>query len=731
MQLISVLRRHDLEVELLEPRLLLTAPAKLIIPLDAELDAFGKQIVTVQAYQDKARAAFGIFDTGASSISFSAADQTRLLAAGTPIPIQIPAGAHADGVGGSVTGDVSQPGTILAAGLHAATMSFDARGVPRFSFAFGSGGAAAAPVQAFVGTPTGSPRLPTVTGTPILRSSPDHPNGLAALVKMQGGRLDFSPVVAGLSLAMPDLYFVDAGTPLSGQANTTGPVQIPLSMMSNGATGDVVSGVTEDSSPIQNDVTALFRSTAARHLSFLFDTGAQLTVLSTAVATALGVDLAHPMGSLSLTGVGGTIGVPRFALDALDLPLVDGRLLEFTHVPIFVMDLAPGLDGILGMNLWNSANEMLYDPHGSATLSVTFLATPTHGTGNPGPVASLQNLGLPFLGAIEGAQVPELQTYTSQIQGQVIVDYDGNGLSGTGEPGLAGVTVFLDLNHNGTFDPGDLSTTTDEGGNYWFRKLARGTYQVREIVPPRMRLIAPEGDLGVISIGDDQVAIGPTFANVYLQPTMRASYVYDLYGSILHRAPEEAGLNHWTQALQEGATHLEVAQAIWESAEHRADQVTAYYLTYLHRTVEPGGLAYWVGKFLSGATEADVQSGILSSGEYQAAHPDDDSFLAGLYTDVLGRSGDAAGMASWVQALHHGVLRDVIESAFLNSPEFLLRTIDGYYSQLLHRQASQAEEQIWLEPLLRQSRRDLNSTAEAVLSSEEYYNWSKQNVLSA
>src|SRR5262249_7317709 len=154
--------------------------------------------------------------------------------------------------------------------------------------------------------------------TPILRSSPDHPNGLAALVKMQGGRLDFSPVMAGLSLAMPDLYFVDAGTPLSGQANAIAPVQIPLSMMSNGATGDVVSGVTEDSSPIQNDVTALFRSTAARHLSFLFDTGAQLTVLSTAVATALGVDLAHPMGSLTLTGVGGTIGVPRFALDALD-----------------------------------------------------------------------------------------------------------------------------------------------------------------------------------------------------------------------------------------------------------------------------------------------------------------------------------------------------------------------------------------------------------------------------
>src|SRR5438876_1100456 len=59
-------RRFLLDVEALELRLTPTA-ATLTIPLDPTGDRYGDQIVTVQAYQDTNRVAFGIFDTGASA----------------------------------------------------------------------------------------------------------------------------------------------------------------------------------------------------------------------------------------------------------------------------------------------------------------------------------------------------------------------------------------------------------------------------------------------------------------------------------------------------------------------------------------------------------------------------------------------------------------------------------------------------------------------------------------
>src|SRR5439155_12169248 len=151
---------------------------------------------------------FSIFDTGASAITFSATDQTNYL---DPIAIKVPGGANADGIGGSITGGVSQPGDILADGLHAATLTFDQFGFPLFDLNFGPNTAVTPGVQAFVGTDAGSPIMPTITGTPILNASPAHPAGLAARVDLQGLLMDFSDVIPGLILPMPDLHFVAPG----------------------------------------------------------------------------------------------------------------------------------------------------------------------------------------------------------------------------------------------------------------------------------------------------------------------------------------------------------------------------------------------------------------------------------------------------------------------------------------------------------------------------------------
>lgn len=65
-----------------------------------------------------------------------------------------------------------------------------------------------------------------------------------------------------------------------------------------------------------------------------------------------------------------------------------------------------------------------------------------------------------------------------QIGDLVWVDLDGNGQQNSGEPGLPGVRVFVDLNTNGTLDPDEPFATTDSAGAYSIGRLPAGTWIV-------------------------------------------------------------------------------------------------------------------------------------------------------------------------------------------------------------------------------------------------------------
>ncbi len=78
------------------------------------------------------------------------------------------------------------------------------------------------------------------------------------------------------------------------------------------------------------------------------------------------------------------------------------------------------------------------------------------------------------------------------IHGMKWFDRNGNGERDANEPGLPGVTIYLDLNLNGQLDEGEPNTETmeddpetnlDDSGIYWITDLAPGVYIVREIVP--------------------------------------------------------------------------------------------------------------------------------------------------------------------------------------------------------------------------------------------------------
>ncbi len=106
----------------------------------------------------------------------------------------------------------------------------------------------------------------------------------------------------------------------------------------------------------------------------------------------------------------------------------------------------------------------------------------------------------------------------SSISGRKINDLNGDGILQPGEPGLAGVTVFLDTNLNGLLDPGEVSTTTDVNGNYTFGDLFSGTYRVREspqagllqtTANPTDTVLTPGQTVTGVNFGDfQQVSIG-------------------------------------------------------------------------------------------------------------------------------------------------------------------------------------------------------------------------------
>jgi hypothetical protein len=113
---------------------------------------------------------------------------------------------------------------------------------------------------------------------------------------------------------------------------------------------------------------------------FLFDTGADLTVVSEITAARLGFDLIldTPDFVLEVEGSGGVShGVPGFYVDELNIDTVGGTFTLY-NVPVAVLDVTnpndPGnvIDGILGMHLF-TGRDLVID------------ANPSRGQGGIGP----------------------------------------------------------------------------------------------------------------------------------------------------------------------------------------------------------------------------------------------------------------------------------------------------------------------------------------------------------
>lgn len=133
--------------------------------------------------------------------------------------------------------------------------------------------------------------------------------------------------------------------------------------------------------------------------------------------------------------------------------------------------------------------------------------------------------------------------------------------------------------------------------------------------------------------------------------------VQQLYVSYLGRAADKAGLDFWSNAIATGTSTIEsVATGLTLATEYttaygnlsNSDLVDAVYTNVLGRSADAAGKAFWVAAFGNGTVKADtfVASLIQSLGAQDQATINNKTFVAQTYTDTVGDAYTPAGGAA-------------------------------------------------------------------------------------
>lgn len=169
--------------------------------------------------------------------------------------------------------------------------------------------------------------------------------------------------------------------------------------------------------------------------------------------------------------------------------------------------------------------------------------------------------------------------------------------------------------------------------------------------------------------------------------------VHNLYRELLGREPEAAGSAFWLALLQQNdnaAGRQAVVQGFLNSPEYKSNYVTTVYEVLLGRAPESKGLKFWtdtlgepgtLGEHNGAADEKFVLSGIIGSDEFYARSGGSvQGFVNSLYKDLLGRTGESAGIDFWTALVQaEPTNRDGIVRLFLSSPEAEHDLLDTFY----------------------------------------------------
>jgi secreted trypsin-like serine protease len=177
----------------------------------------------------------------------------------------------------------------------------------------------------------------------------------------------------------------------------------------------------------------------------------------------------------------------------------------------------------------------------------------------------------------------------------------------------------------------------------------------------------------------------------------RDAYINRTYLDLFNRAPSaneraslgvDASIGPWTSNLIMGATN-----------QNRTGGVTRLYSAFFLRNPDASGLSFWWRQVNGGKSLYTIANVMASSSEFTNRYGDltNQEFVELVYTNVLGRTGDPAGIASWTAKLDSGVRnRGQVMVGFSDSNEYKTKNaarvnVIVTYFELLRRVPTETE----------------------------------------
>jgi endoglucanase len=213
-----------------------------------------------------------------------------------------------------------------------------------------------------------------------------------------------------------------------------------------------------------------------------------------------------------------------------------------------------------------------------------------------------------------------------------------------------------------------------------------------EFVPRAPSGTAYRGHLAGLGLGDGDPDPEPEPDRL----SRSQSHVTALYVDFLERTPRAGERDYWADAIDDGLSSDVLSGSFLSSQEYLRNEVTRLYQDYLGRTPSASERDGWVGRITSGATNVDtIQVNFFASPEYyRRAGGTDVGFVAALFRDALGRAGEPRDHAAWAAVVPRSG-RAAVANAIWTSAESRTRRVDVYYELLIGRPGDAAGLAYW------------------------------------